>query len=516
MNTHNNSLVHVGNNIVGDVREQTLDGYLCTLSLVPQASRGELGRLVYDTCPAYFCGRDKEIEDLEKFLDAEPKLLWWAITGEAGAGKTKLAFEFLKKVNQKKDWVGRFIKWEILKRYVEKNNSASLDKNVVIVIDYIFSCESEIASLINELSAMELRMKIRFLLIERDDVKYNKYGEKRIAPWEELFTRNEYSYLSRTKYASGNLNLSRLELDTEDAITIIQSYCSKNNHNYSREQCRQILTQAMIGNNKHINPLQVLLFAEHAMLVHMKCIEGNALRNILLIIIEREIKQLYSVYSSEKHEILIKLFLICSIVGIITSEDSYCKETKISNNSISDILTRNVQRDTMFSATRSLSGFQPDLVGEFFVFYSLQCMNMSDNEIKTFLDGIHMYYPNALQRFSSRLFDDYHKFTDESRIINIFANYLPNEAMTFKVMNDQGEEVTCEALFTFESDDTGKNYIVYTDNSIDEDGNTKVYASIYDPEKDETKLLPIETDSEWKIIEKILHELQNGKEVSVF
>ena len=82
------------------------------------------------------------------------------------------------------------------------------------------------------------------------------------------------------------------------------------------------------------------------------------------------------------------------------------------------------------------------------------------------------------------------------------------EVMTFKVMDDNGKEIECEVLFTFESDETGKNYIVYTDNTQDEEGNTKVYASIYNPDEDETKLIPIESDKEWKIIETILDELQ--------
>ena len=86
---------------------------------------------------------------------------------------------------------------------------------------------------------------------------------------------------------------------------------------------------------------------------------------------------------------------------------------------------------------------------------------------------------------------------------------MKEETMTFKVLNDEGKEIECEVLFTFESDETKKNYIVYTDNTIDEEGNTKVYASIYNPDQDETKLLPIETDKEWKIIETILEELQN-------
>ncbi len=85
---------------------------------------------------------------------------------------------------------------------------------------------------------------------------------------------------------------------------------------------------------------------------------------------------------------------------------------------------------------------------------------------------------------------------------------MKEETMTFKIINDEGKEIECEVLFTFESDETKKNYIVYTDNTIDEEGNTKVYASIYNPDQDETKLMPIETEKEWKIIETILDELQ--------
>ena len=41
---------------------------------------------------------------------------------------------------------------------------------------------------------------------------------------------------------------------------------------------------------------------------------------------------------------------------------------------------------------------------------------------------------------------------------------MKEERMTFKVTNDEGQEVECEALFTFESDETNKHYIAYTDN----------------------------------------------------
>ena len=82
------------------------------------------------------------------------------------------------------------------------------------------------------------------------------------------------------------------------------------------------------------------------------------------------------------------------------------------------------------------------------------------------------------------------------------------EKMTFKVTNEEGKEVEYEVLFTFDSDETNKSYMVYTDDTKDELGNIKVYASAYTPGKETTELEPIETEKEWKIIETILKELQ--------
>ena len=87
---------------------------------------------------------------------------------------------------------------------------------------------------------------------------------------------------------------------------------------------------------------------------------------------------------------------------------------------------------------------------------------------------------------------------------------MKEEKMNFTVIDDNGKEIECEVLFTFESDETNKNYIVYTDNTIDEEGNTKVYASIYEPDQEDLKLTPIETEKEWKIVETILNELQES------
>ena len=82
------------------------------------------------------------------------------------------------------------------------------------------------------------------------------------------------------------------------------------------------------------------------------------------------------------------------------------------------------------------------------------------------------------------------------------------EKTNFTVLDDKGNEVTCEVLFTFDSEETNKSYMVYTDNTTDDEGNVKVYASIFDPNAEKTELIPIESDREWKIVETILDTIQ--------
>ena len=78
----------------------------------------------------------------------------------------------------------------------------------------------------------------------------------------------------------------------------------------------------------------------------------------------------------------------------------------------------------------------------------------------------------------------------------------------FKLKDEYGKETVYDVLFTFDNEETNKSYIVYTDNSTDDDGNVQVYASVYYPGTDSTKLDPIETEKEWQVIEKILETIQ--------
>lgn len=78
----------------------------------------------------------------------------------------------------------------------------------------------------------------------------------------------------------------------------------------------------------------------------------------------------------------------------------------------------------------------------------------------------------------------------------------------FTLISEDGVETTYDVLFTYESEETKKHYIAYTDNTLDDKGNVQVYASIFDPTNPNSKLEAIETEKEWKIVETILETLQ--------
>lgn len=73
------------------------------------------------------------------------------------------------------------------------------------------------------------------------------------------------------------------------------------------------------------------------------------------------------------------------------------------------------------------------------------------------------------------------------------------DANKIQVIDDNGDELEFDVLFTFESDETQKKYVLYYDASVEA---PQVYSSIYD---DEGHLYPVETPEEWEMIEEVFN-----------
>ena len=92
-----------------------------------------------------------------------------------------------------------------------------------------------------------------------------------------------------------------------------------------------------------------------------------------------------------------------------------------------------------------------------------------------------------------------------------------NNKSKFTLIDDSGVEREYEMLFTFDSDETKKSYMVYTDHDKDADGKEKVYASIFDPNGLDKNIYPIESEKEWLTICNILNKLiKNDLTASIY
>jgi uncharacterized protein YrzB (UPF0473 family) len=77
------------------------------------------------------------------------------------------------------------------------------------------------------------------------------------------------------------------------------------------------------------------------------------------------------------------------------------------------------------------------------------------------------------------------------------------------VIDENGNEQLCEVLFTFESDQFNKSYVLYYPVGAEEDENEEIeiMASAFTPGEDNDggELQPIETEEEWDMIEEMLN-----------
>ena len=70
------------------------------------------------------------------------------------------------------------------------------------------------------------------------------------------------------------------------------------------------------------------------------------------------------------------------------------------------------------------------------------------------------------------------------------------------------KEIVCDVLFTHHSEQTGKDYVAFTDHSKAPDGSASVFYATYDPNAESIDLVPIQTQSEWVMLREMFEQIQ--------
>lgn len=84
---------------------------------------------------------------------------------------------------------------------------------------------------------------------------------------------------------------------------------------------------------------------------------------------------------------------------------------------------------------------------------------------------------------------------------------MENLENNITVVDENGNEQLCEILFTFDSEEFNKSYVLYYPISDNEDDEIEIHASSFVPSEnnEDGELSPIETDEEWDMIEEMLN-----------
>lgn len=97
---------------------------------------------------------------------------------------------------------------------------------------------------------------------------------------------------------------------------------------------------------------------------------------------------------------------------------------------------------------------------------------------------------------------------DNKGRINVNMNDVEKKVLSIIMEDGTKEEV--ELLVCFEFNDNKKEYVVYTKNEKDENGNITIYVSSVDRSGDMPKMGAIESDEEWSRIKDVLRELSKN------
>ena len=201
-----------------------------------------------------FQGRKNELEKLNEWL-IQGNVSVWAITGQGGSGKSRLALQFATQVEDdiEKESIGKAV-WidnEMLDKLLTFNDF-SYPKPVLFICDYAANYEEKLSAVVDKISRTQANAK--FLLIERSNSWYSGFLQKNGVVNE--FAEEEPIFLDDLDFTSEEY--SAIMQDFSDALYV------KGAKKIANEAQNQIVQKAkeLSGNEHSARCLFLLLVTE--------------------------------------------------------------------------------------------------------------------------------------------------------------------------------------------------------------------------------------------------------------
>ena len=121
-------------------------------------------RFHYKSGVVSFHGRQEELEQLRAFCGQEHVAFrWWAVTGAGGAGKSRLVYEFGRKMEHA-DWN---VLW-LNSAHMDQLEALPIPTKTLVVVDYAQAYLGPLGHWLEQLAQRDHLVPVRLLLLERD------------------------------------------------------------------------------------------------------------------------------------------------------------------------------------------------------------------------------------------------------------------------------------------------------------------------------------------------------------
>ena len=363
-----------------------------------------------------FRGREPEMQVLSEFIKADKALLWMAVTGAGGTGKSKLLYHFAKSIEIDPKWKSVWIHSGSCDPIFEFNEWR-YTCNLFIVIDYAGTLAAEMGKWMERLERSCYRPdKIRFVFIEREGRRKNNSGP---LWYQNLQGSGEQTRcVERLAYKEYNgtpfLKLSALEKNQLERI--IKDYAKIYSKVLSDNQIRWILEKAEEIDGKQENArVLIVIFTADAV------VQGREYKNwdiqyLISEIIKKYAKHWEKVICQNSKSIfnaLTEMLVFSTVVGEWKPGN---KVPEIFENSSSYLCSMNsydleqliceVNEEKQFEG--KLKPLEPDLIGEYYVLDYWTKKKYDRNYLKKLFCGL-WEYPVYFAQFIDRCIQNYIK-----------------------------------------------------------------------------------------------------------
>jgi hypothetical protein len=340
-----------------------------------------------------FCGYDENMKPLSN----QSSFSWWGITGEGGSGKSRLAFDFSKLIEEE-GWTVCFPPGnskDILFRCSE-----NLPNNTLFILDYAEYNTADIIEWLSMFGAQKYcNVLVRVLLIQRVS---SNYQDIKINPRQKLFiTNNMY-----------DKNFLRLKsLDASELQEIMAEYARNCDKPINTKNLPCLLDKLKKVDGQLLRPLFALMVVD-IYIDEGDTVFANTRDDLLNRICEKEYDDIKLSCGDDEdmQHYGLSIILMSTMIGGMELEGEEMS-TLLPEEALSINQLLSFKRNQFFKSINLIVSeghnkycmpLEPDIIGEFFFFFYLE--KLGDPDIYIALAWHKPYY---MSRFIKRLYQDY-------------------------------------------------------------------------------------------------------------